>query len=67
LAKIYTARQVGDLLEIPHLEVIRRIRRNDIEGKKLGWNWVITDEAVEKAKKADWYNRHLARKTATAE
>lgn len=61
MAKLYTARQAGELLGLPHLEIIRRLRRDDIEGKKLGWNWVISEEALNKAKESTWYLRHLAR------
>jgi len=64
VAKIYSARQAGDQLGLPHLEVIRRLRRGDIEGRKLGWNWVITEEAVDNARTTDWYRKHLARKSA---
>lgn len=65
MAKIYSARQAGEALGLPHLEVIRRLRRNDIAGKKLGWNWVITQEALDLARESDWYARHLARKNAS--
>jgi len=61
MAKIYSARMVGEMLGLPHQEVIRRIRRNDIRARKLDWNWVITDDAVEEAKQSDWYQRRLAR------
>lgn len=64
MAKIYSARQAGEELDIPHLEVIRRLRRNDIEGKKLGWNWVITQEAIDRARQSEWYQKHLARKAS---
>jgi len=66
MAKLFTARQVGDALGLPHLEIIRRIRRGDIEAKKLGWNWVIEEEAVNAAKESDWFKRHLARQTTAA-
>jgi hypothetical protein len=66
MAKLFTARQVGEVLDLPHLEVIRRIRRGDIIAKKLGWNWVIEEDAVDKARGSDWYQRHLARQTTAA-
>jgi hypothetical protein len=66
MAKLFTARQVGEALGLPHLEVIRRIRRGDIKAKKLGWNWVINEDAVDAAKETDWYKRHLARQTPAA-
>lgn len=55
--KALTAREVGERLDLPHKEVIRRIRRNDIEASKLGWMWIITEEAVEAARQSDWYKR----------
>ena len=64
MAKIYSARQAGEELGLPHLEVIRRLRRGDIDGKKLGWNWVIAQEAIDNTRTSDWYTKHLARKTA---
>lgn len=64
MAKLYSARQAGDQLGLPHLEVIRRIRRGDIEGKKLGWNWTVSQEAINMAKESNWYKAHLARKSA---
>lgn len=67
MAKLFTARQTGEALKLPHLEIIRRLRRGDIKGRKLGWNWVITEEAIEAAKASDWYQRHLARQQQTAE
>lgn len=59
--EILSPRQVGEILGLTHLEVIRRLRRGDIAGMKMGWNWVIEEEAVEQAKQSDWYKRRLAR------
>lgn len=59
--KIYSARQAGKELDLPHQEVIRRIRRGDIEADKMGWNWVITGDAIEKVKQSDWYLRRQAK------
>lgn len=53
----YSARQVGQLLGLKHQEVIRRIRRKEIKAKKVGWFWIISEAAVEEAKKAPWYKR----------
>lgn len=61
MPKLYSARKVGEELNLPHHEVIRRIRRGDIEAEKLDWNWIITEKAVAKARKSDWYQRHLAK------
>lgn len=57
----YTPRQVGELLGLPHLEVIRRLRKGDITGHKLGWAWIIEELDLEAAKKSDWYQRRLSR------
>lgn len=61
MSKVYSARKTGEILGIPHLEVIRRIRRGDIKAKKLDWNWIVTEEAIEEAKQSEWYTRRLAR------
>lgn len=63
MAKLYTPKMVGEELDLPHLEVIRRLRKGDIEGKKLGWNWVIEEAAVEKARNSEWYQKRLARQS----
>lgn len=48
---------MGERIGLPHTEVIRRIRRGDISAEKLGWNWVIPEDEVEKALNSDWYKR----------
>ena len=53
-----TAREAGDLLDLDHLEVIRRIRRGQIQAKKKGWFWLIPDEEITKVKQKPWY-KHL--------
>lgn len=54
-----SARQAGERMGIPHKEVIRRIRKGDIEAQKLGgWNWILTSAEVDKAMKSDWYQRN---------
>lgn len=65
MAKLYSVSQVAEELDLPHLEVNRRIRRGDIKASKLGWNWVIEEEAVVAAKNSDWYKRRLARQIQT--
>jgi hypothetical protein len=67
MAKLYSARQAGEELDLEHLEVIRRLRRKDIEGRKLGWNWVISQEAIDAARASDWYTRLMTRRASTAE
>lgn len=61
IGDILPARQFGEILGIPHIEVIRRIRRGDIQAKKLGWNWVIELAEVAKVRESDWYKRRLAK------
>lgn len=60
MSRIYSARKAGKILGLSHLEVIRRLNRHEIRGTKLDWNWVITAEAIEEAKQADWYKRRIA-------
>lgn len=51
-----TAREAGELLELEHIEVIRRIRRGQIHATKVGnWFWVIKESEVESVKKSQWY------------
>jgi hypothetical protein len=61
MAKYYSARKAGVILGLPHLEVIRRIRKGDIRAQKLDWNWIVTEDAIEEARQSDWYQRRLAR------
>lgn len=60
---LHTPRQVGEMLGIPHHEMIRRIRKGQIKASKPGggWNYVITTEAVEEARNSDWYKARSAR------
>jgi hypothetical protein len=62
---LITPKMMGERLDLPHTEIIRRIRRGDIEAEKLGWNWVIKESEVEKALKSDWYKR-VRRTTVTS-
>lgn len=58
-----SARQVGEKMNLPHREVIRRIRKGDIKARKLGgWNWLIDSSAVDEAMESDWYKRTLINK-----
>jgi hypothetical protein len=66
MAKLFSARQAGEELDLEHLEVIRRIRRGDIEAKKLGWNWVITEAAIEAARSSAWFVKLQARRASTS-
>jgi hypothetical protein len=56
--KAYTARQLGIKMGLDHKEVIRRIRKRDIEASKLGWFWVIDEDAAERAMNSEWYQRY---------
>ena len=53
--KDYSASEAAEWMSMRHLEVIRRLRKGDIEGRKVGWFWVISGAAIAKAMKADWY------------
>lgn len=62
------AREVARRLNLEHKEVIRRIRRGDINAEKLpgGWFWLIDEDEVDRVKTADWYQRYLERHSAPA-
>lgn len=60
MSREYSARQAGEKMGLPHREIIRRIRRGDIEAKKLGWVYVITEEAISAAMKSEWYVRNYS-------
>jgi hypothetical protein len=60
--KVYSPRQVGELMGLTHQEVIRRIHKGQIEAQKVGaWNWMIQQPAVEAAIASDWYKRRLTK------
>ena len=64
-----TAREAGESLGLDHLEVIRRIRRGEIEAKKKGWFWLIKSEEVDAVKRKPWYTNLMelrARRNQTA-
>lgn len=62
MAKYYSARQFGEAVDLPHAEIIRRIRRGDIKANKLGWNWVLHEDEVTRVKDTEWYRRVLKRR-----
>jgi hypothetical protein len=64
MAKIMSARQAGEELDLTHTEVIRRIRKADILARKMGWNWVVTDDEVTAVRNKDWYKKLMTRRTA---
>lgn len=55
--KVLTPKMFGERIGLPHVEVIRRIRKGDIDARKLGWNWIIEESEVAKALASDWYQR----------
>ena len=62
MAKFLTARQFGDELGLTHLQVISRLRKRHIRGKKWGWAWAIPIEEVERVKEEEeWYKKLLAK------
>lgn len=67
MAKYLTAPQTAAELSLSHLEVIRRIRRGDIQAKKLGWNWIIPSEELDRVRELDWYKRAMARRSPAPE
>lgn len=60
----FSAAEVGDLLEMKHLEVIRRIRKGDIIGRKVGWFWVIKGRDIQMAIRSPWYKKRQKKKAA---
>jgi hypothetical protein len=67
MAKLLSPRQAGELMNLPHREIIRRIRKGDIQATKIGgngWNWILKEEWVQDAMKSDWYPK--SQKTAKA-
>jgi hypothetical protein len=67
MAKVVSARRAGEILGLPHREVIRRIRKGDIKARKLDWNWIVDLEDIEEAKNSDWYARSTIRTEVDAE
>lgn len=41
MGKFYTPREAAKLLGLSYQQVILRLRRGQIKGKKVGWVWVI--------------------------
>jgi hypothetical protein len=62
MAKYYSASQFGKEIGLPHPEVIRRIRREDIHAGKIGWNWVIHEDEVGRVRDTEWYRRTMKRR-----
>lgn len=66
MTTILSARQAGDLLELEHMEIIRRIRKKDIIAQKMGWNWVITQAEVDAVREKEWYKNLMKRRSTTS-
>lgn len=62
MAQVMTAKEFGQQLNLEHLEVIRRIRRGDINAKKFGWFWTIPVTEVDRVRESDWYTRLMERR-----
>jgi len=60
MARYVTASETGERLNLEHKEVIRRIRKGDIEARKMGWNWIIEESEVERVKAKPWYTKLMA-------
>lgn len=61
LARVVSARRAGELLHLPHREIIRRIRRGDIKAQKLDWNWLVPLESIDEARESEWYQKSSIR------
>jgi hypothetical protein len=57
IEELLTAKQAGEMMALPHKEIIRRIRKNDLKASKLGWVYVLRRRDVKKAMEAEWYQR----------
>lgn len=62
MAQVMTAKEFGRKVDLEHLEVIRRIRRGDIEATKFGWFWTIPTTEVDRVRQSDWYQRLMERR-----
>lgn len=66
MARVTTAKAAGEELGLKHIEVIRRIRKGDIEASKFGWSWAIEVEEVERVKQKPWYISLMKRRHRVA-
>jgi hypothetical protein len=60
MSKLLSPRQAGERMNLPHREVIRRIRKGDLKATKIGddgWNWILKEEWVKEAMQSDWYKK----------
>lgn len=59
-----STKEAAERLGLEQKEVIRRIRRGDIEAEKFpegGWIWTIPESEIARIQKAPWYQRYLER------
>ena len=64
--EMLNTRAVAELLDLPKMEVVRRIRKGDIKATKWGWNWAVEAAEVDRVKKSEWYKKHQKRQGAAA-
>lgn len=64
MVELLNTRAIAERLDMPQLEVIRRIRKGDIVAQKFGWIWVAEPQEVEKVLDSEWYKRYQRRRTA---
>ena len=62
--EMLNTRAVSEQLDIPQLEVVRRIRKGDIKASKWGWNWAVEAAEIERIRQSKWYKKYQRRKTA---
>lgn len=64
MAEMLTVQEVARRLDLPPLEVGRRIRKGDIKASKFGWVWAVEAKEVEQVRGAEWYKRYQRRRAA---
>lgn len=67
MAKVVSARKAGEMLGLPHREIIRRIRKGDIKAQKLDWNWLVPLESIDEARNSEWYQKSSIRSDSESE
>jgi hypothetical protein len=55
-----SAKEAAWELGLTHLELLRRLKMEQIPGaRKMGWNWVIPDEAINEVRQMEWYQQYM--------
>ena len=62
--EMLNTKAVSEELDMPKLEVVRRIRKGDINAQKWGWNWAVEAAEVERVKNTEWYRKYLSRRVS---